>query len=801
MSCGASKKDASQRPQSASDVARYLDTVTGASGQTASPSVLLGGQVSLGKALAVYAVACVVVVILAKAAIIGIGLPDWVFPASLIAMGLGLPAVLFTAYVQRTARHALTATPTLTPGGTPMGQGTMATMAMKASPHVSWRRTTLGGVAAVGALIVLTGAWMGMRALGIGPAASLISSGKLGDRERVILADFKSPPSDSLLGPTVTEAFRTDIGQSRNLSVMPASNVRAVLQLMQRPTNVRVDYAVAREIATREGIKAVIDGEVVALGGSYVLSARLVSAQSGEELATFRETADAAKDIIPAISRLSKDLRSKVGESLRAVPERPSLDKVTTPSLEALQRYVAATRAIEVEGDYARFEELMNQAITLDTGFAMAYRKLAIEMNNRGIQRSRVEELLQKAFDHVDRLSEAERYIMLGSYYSLGATPDDAKATSAYESLLEIDPENVTALNNLASIYHDHREYAKAEELARRAIAVQPTASVFFVNLLHDQVHQGKLTEAAATIALAAQNLPRNPEVVFLRTEVDAERLFTDSAAAALDSLVKARPNDLPTRRSAEFELSSLREVNRRLARVNPGMRRRHVSSRARACGNRQASVNAVLDTAYLDYWYRGQNARALQAIERAVSLPVFDSTPPARRPYPVLVEMYSALGRNDKAQAALRAYAQLPMAKTPNGARTVHGMNGMIARAERRYDEAITEFRAADGGSCTTCALPDLALTYDQAGNLDSALAVFSRFVSGHATNLGVFSQYLALSHKRMGELYDQKGNADSAMTHYAQFIDLWKNADAELQPQVQKARERLRELQRQRG
>ena len=58
-----------------------------------------------------------------------------------------------------------------------------------------------------------------------------------------------------------------------------------------------------------------------------------------------------------------------------------------------------------------------------------------------------------------------------------------------------------------------------------------------------------------------------------------------------------------------------------------------------------------------------------------------------------------------------------------------------------------------------------------------------------------------LAGAHKRLGELYDAAGNREKAMSHYATFINLWKDADAELQPQVKKARERLQELQRSRG
>jgi hypothetical protein len=166
------EKEPDRRPQSAAEVAKVLDTVTSSgTGQVAMPAVLLGGRGMLGKALAMYAASFVVVAVLAKAAIVGIGLPDWVFPGALVVMGLGLPVILFTAFVQKATRQAMLSTPTLTPGGSHAPQGTMATIAVKAAPLVSWRRTAMGGAIAVGSFIVLVGGWMAMRALGIGPAA------------------------------------------------------------------------------------------------------------------------------------------------------------------------------------------------------------------------------------------------------------------------------------------------------------------------------------------------------------------------------------------------------------------------------------------------------------------------------------------------------------------------------------------------------------------------------------------------------------------------------------------------------
>jgi tetratricopeptide (TPR) repeat protein len=277
------------------------------------------------------------------------------------------------------------------------------------------------------------------------------------------------------------------------------------------------------------------------------------------------------------------------------------------------------------------------------------------------------------------------------------------------------------------------------------------------------------------------------------------EQRHFDSAAVVLDSLIASRSDDIPTRRDAEFERAQVSEIGGRLAESDRHMGQ--ARTLARQLGNRQATINAMLDSADQDSWYGIDRERALRTLDRTAATPLLDSLPPARRPYNRFVELYSRMGKPDKARAMLREAEALEQSKTAAGQRNLHAMRGMIARGERNYDEAIREFRASDGGGCNTCALPDLALTYDQAGNADSAIAVFARFTSGTGTAPGILGTWLALSHRRLGELYDGKGDADNAMSHYAQFVDLWKNADPELQPQVAKARERLKELQRRKG
>src|SRR5687768_16932989 len=103
-------KDADARPQSAHELIQVLDNVTSGGGYAAMPPVLLGGTGMMRKALLAYAAAFVFVAVLAKAAIVAIGLPDWVFPGALVVMALGLPVILFTAYVHHTTRRFVTQT-------------------------------------------------------------------------------------------------------------------------------------------------------------------------------------------------------------------------------------------------------------------------------------------------------------------------------------------------------------------------------------------------------------------------------------------------------------------------------------------------------------------------------------------------------------------------------------------------------------------------------------------------------------------------------------------------------------------
>ncbi len=789
------EKEPGSRPQSAKDILRALDAVASSGGHDATPVVALATRRNLGKALAIYAVSFIGVAILSRAAIIVIGLPDWVFPGALIVMALGLPVILFTGLVHHQAKLAKMQS-TLTPGGTTTRHGTMAQIALKASPWMTWRRTAMGGAWSVGVFTVLVGAWMLLRSLGIGPAGSLFAAGTLRKNDPILVGDFRSPASDTGLGTVVTEALRGELAQSKNLTIIPTSKVREMMRRMQLPPTTRLDLARAREMATREGIKAIVDGEVLAIGASRVIQASLIATQTGEVLASFKETAKSENDVVGAIDQLARKLRERAGESLRNIHATPSYERVTTGSLEALRKFVDGQRAIDA-GDDQRGRTLLNEAVALDTGFAMAYRKLAVSYSNEGGHLETVYALLQRAYDHRDRLSDEERYSLEGYYFITGSRLDFAKGIAAYESLLDLAPENQTGLINLAVTLEFRGEYAKAEALFRRSLALDTFTYQSNLGLVRTLANQGKLDEASRAIAVGSNRIPRGK---WLFTRAAVNLLW---ANGLLDSAAKIAAG-LPTEAISPYARAEMTLVqsNIQLARgkLTDGDRLAAVASAFdHEAGRNGNALASALRTVVRTAWYKGDRVLAARQLDEVLKSNPLAKLSAVDRPFRELVDAEVAAGRLDAAKATLADFGKAfrSIGAVPDTSDRTH-MEGTIALAEKKYDLAASKFREKTiDNFCPNCDVPQLAQTYDLAAKPDSAIAVYERYVQDrHLRRLYVDDQFLGPSLKRLGELYEAKGDPTNAAKQYTRFVDLWKNADPELQPAVRDVRARLAKL-----
>jgi tetratricopeptide (TPR) repeat protein len=738
------------------------------------------------------------------------GLPDWVPGFAIVLFLIGLPIVLATAIVQEglpgqsapSAPQSGPADPTLVPGletaeapaDGRLGGSALLTPA-RPHPFLTWQRSVLAGVVAFLLLGLTAGGYIGLRNAGVPGFASLISSGALDARDRIIIAQLEHAGGDTVTAAAVTEALRVDLAQSPVLTVLEARFLGDALQRMGRPRDTRLTGAIAREVAIREGAKAVLEGEITPVGSGSIITARLLHASTGELLVSHRETAAGDADVIPALDRMSRKLRERVGESLRTVRADAPLESVTTSSLRALQLYTQGTHALDMERDYDRGLRLLQDAVAEDSTFAMAWRKLAVGYYNTRAGPDRLVHASRRAYELRDRLTERERYHTV-AFYHLNVTRDNGAAISAYQSLLDTYPDDHVALNNIALAYGRVRDRDRAAEYYRRAIAVDSFVPSSWTNLALTEYYLSNVAEARSLLDEATQRFPEQRDNrAFAAGLAQAEGNY-EEAEGILRALVEdSRDSDVWRARST-FTLASLTLM---LGRVEAARRLFADAAAAnRSRGVSSAGLWHESTLAAVEAWTLQRSDLALRRLDALVASNEWRDTPAVTRDHLGLAITYATSGRPATARQLIAEWEALPATERGDGGWALPGAHGWIALAENRPADAIQPFRdAAAFGSCDFCGLSTLAAGFRAAEMPDSAIIYYRRYIEAPAMDRITDDAWeLAPAYESLAELYEATGDLQAARKYAALFIELWKDADAELQPRVRRKREMLARL-----
>jgi tetratricopeptide (TPR) repeat protein len=258
---------------------------------------------------------------------------------------------------------------------------------------------------------------------------------------------------------------------------------------------------------------------------------------------------------------------------------------------------------------------------------------------------------------------------------------------------------------------------------------------------------------------------------------------------------VRARANNL---------LSTIALVHGRLADAARLRAEGRSENAARGVGT---PLDQVLDEAWGDAWFREQYPRAVAKLDSALArTPLRTLAVDSRNDFRI-ASLYALAHRPDRARAVLAQYdAEVKDTTIRRFQEPLrHGALAEIAIAEGRPRDAVDEIRRSDRrpdgpvDGCQPCADAALARVYDLAAMPDSAIATFERYLATTFWNrldLRADPAHYAGAHKRLGELYEAKGEKQKAVSHYMTFLELWKNADPELQPRVAEVRQRLARL-----
>lgn len=564
---------------------------------------------------------------------------------------------------------------------------------------------------------------------------------------------------DLLVTRSLVESALT---QEARLTPLGADELRRGLQQMGRPDTVRIDEALARELAYRAGVGSAVTARLDVAGAQYALTLSVLDSESGHVRASARVTADNRDALIAASGDAAARLATQLSPSdyqadAGLVGRRYD---VSTASFDAFRLWVLGAQETQ-RAQFTTAERLLREAIRHDPGFVNAWVSLANVLNGTG-QRDSMFAVLAR----LDTLPNRN--------------PMDARRKRWMSALVRSQyPEALAVIDEVLAL-----EHPSAGNLNNRAIVLAAL---------------GRREEAVRTerAALTASRFGPRPlhignYVAFL---ADAGR--PDLARASLDSLRRACGDDcevLSLVRIADnldillddwANVEEAARVHRSAVAVSTVHMRR---------GAARAAWQALADARATGSAPRNSELLIALAAPHAVGTP---TAPPRADSIGALQwrGIWAAL-QGDSAAARHDAARLRAMLLQPYRGAAPEFIDALIARRGNRPRDVIDALAPVTrigerGRSQQDAHVGPLAIhwvmaeAYEQVGQLDSAIAMYERVLhprDGELHFLALRGLLWSQAHHRLAVLEQRSGHHTAARRHAQAFAGAFTQPDREL-------------------
>lgn len=713
---------------------------------------------------------------------------------------------------------------------TPVSATSIGPASMEAPPHeislppaqlptadpvrpLGWHRLRLPAAAALLLGLVGGGAWMARSSWSAGPP--------LNTRVAVLPFSIRGDTSAAYLGEGMMDLLATSLDGALGIRVVSSDAVVGALVDSRQPPS----HADGRRAAASLGADRYLMGSVYAVAGRLRVHASLFDTRRDTSESVEAEVegeSDQLFDLVDQVTtRILAGMASTPGEQLIRIAA------LTSHSLPAVKAYLAGEKDFRA-GRFVSAAASFARAAALDSTFALAHYRLSLATVWADVPDTLPFDADARALRYSGRLSWHDRLLIQayaswrsgdadaaeGAYRDiLSHYPDDveawhqlgetlfhynplrgrplAEAREPFERVDRLDPNRWGTLWHLALIAASERREDNFRLLVNRLLALAPEPSraleVRALADLPDGNHQVQSEVAKAgqlqvysllwRLAVHRHDLPSAEALARLLLVPDRlsySRLLGHEALACL-ALARGRWQE------AAREIAAINRID------SSGRLAIELGLIAAMLPFRQAEVAA------LDYWRQAALSWDSQAPGHSINRQYF------------LGIASAAMGDTSAALAA--ASALQVMDSVVNRGNAPRGLADRVrARVAFRGGRRIEALRLLEQGAvnqwfglAVTSPLqsqaPERYLRAEllqAAGRLEEAIGWYASFGEHGLHDL----VYLAPSLFRRGELYEASGKPVEAMIHYTRFAEMWQDADPELQPMVQQARNRIARL-----
>ena len=610
----------------------------------------------------------------------------------------------------------------------------------------------------------------------------------------------------------------TDLHQSRYVSVLSSERLYGILEELDAIQAASYSSQIIREVGDRGRVDRVLVGNYTEAGDTFRINVSLQDARSGEIIASESVEGRGERSLYSLVDEITLWVKShfELTEQELAEDIDNQVETITSRSPEALKIYSEA-RQLHLQGRYPESITRMQEALRIDPDFAMAFRSVAVSYGNQGLGFRR-RQVMEKAFELSDRVSERERLTIRGDYFMSSESTYD-RAIDAFESLLKLYPDDSIGNTNLGIIYNNLEDFDRAIMLYNTNIRNSPENMLSYWNLAETYCAMGEYAQARRTLRRYLEHDPENTDILQRVAETYAYEGNYQAAAKELDAYERLNPDDPNTVFFARAYIELLRG---RYQEAEGFFRRLPEGSSARRGG-----------LAHI-YYSQGRFQEAVEVFRKPPLLyyALADALLKAGQPEAALVEYGKEL-RDARRDGSLRWQADvlhsqglvfLHMGKPEEAQRLADEITSLVQNsvsprliryadhllgskellaenhrlAVSHLEKAAADLYAPEPNFPPVQPLfySTLAEAYLEAGELDRAAGFFRRVVDmtlGRHQNGDVYARCLY----GLGRVYEQKGEPGRAREQYRRFLGLWEHSDPGL-PEVAEARERLLALDR---
>jgi serine/threonine protein kinase/lipopolysaccharide biosynthesis regulator YciM len=626
----------------------------------------------------------------------------------------------------------------------------------------------------------------------------------------------------------LSELITTDLAQSKYINVLSGDRLFNILKKNNLLDAKGFSSHDLTKVAEEGGVENILRGSYAKAGETIRINSTLQNMKTGEILGTEKVEGKGEEAIFAAVDELTKKVKADfklTSEDISADLDK-EIGKITTGSAEAYTYYIEA-RKQHHDGKNPEAIELYQKAISIDPGFAMAYRGMAAAYGNMGSMKKQ-RETIQKAMELVDRVAERERYLIQGQFYYYDPKTYD-KAIESFEQLLALYPDDSIGTNYLGNIYYALEEWDKAIEYHQMAYKAQKH-SLSCTSLASSYQGAGLFQKARDVCEDYLKNSSDNPDIhrflcwnylyegQFDSAQAEADKAFIldpkgndnfflkgsilflqDNLAGAeseFQKLLEAKPDYYPY-----SAMGNLAAIDVRRGHFEKAIeQRRQQLGLAQRVGEKAWEASAHMSLAYR-YWRAGNIKMAEAEVEALLKIAEEENFIQPKFAG-LMLRSVLYLEKKSPSEASKTAEELRKLNESMLFRKQIRWYFDLIgyielyknalAKAIQYFEQAVSMDPSPEIAKDTDL-LDDLGSAYFKHGDMEKARQTYEKinFQLSSKWNGDVYVKSFFM----LGRIAEQQGDKVEAADHYRKFLDLWKDADPGIR-EVEEAKKRLAAL-----